>query len=298
MLAVVSDSRAEDSRWSQDNLPADRRKRDLLVRRHGGDWTARVRWASSQPPPRRATEKATELLAAWRTTVDPYGQGLFDRRLGRDGLSEGQALLVMGDDGDPSEPEPDWWSTYRSLVSVFDAEDAWVGTDEDWLERISAEIPAGTGSSVPFVHTSAIGVHTQSGDERQSVSRQSMLPSQSSSVPPEQSSMVHIEQDGADMQLATSLQSDSPSQSSSRPFVHTSVEGTQHAGRVEQLGSRQSTRPSQSSSRPLVQASAVGMQQPITAAQSLSPQSTKLSQSSSAPFRQPPDTPQLLEQQE
>ena len=152
MLAVVSDSRAEDSRWSQDNPPADRRKRDLLARRHGGDWTARVRWASSQPPPRRATEKATELLAAWRTTVDPYGQGLFDRRLGRDGLSEGQALLVMGDDGDPSEPEPDWWSTYRSLVSVFDAEDAWVGTDEDWLERMSAEIPAGTGSSVPFVH--------------------------------------------------------------------------------------------------------------------------------------------------
>ncbi len=148
----MPDSSAEDPRRSRSGSPAERQHRDLLVRRHGGDWTSRLRQASRLPPQSRVSHKAAAALTAWRTTVDPYGQALFDERLQRDGLSEGQALTVMSDDGDLGDGDPQWWPTYRRLVSVFDQTDTAGGTDEDWLGRMSELMPEGAGKYVPFAH--------------------------------------------------------------------------------------------------------------------------------------------------
>ena len=142
MLAVVSDSRAEDSRWSQDNLPP--------TGESGICWYADTAGIGRPAFGGRAANR--------RHAVPPRRRPSCSRPGGPPSTRTGRASSTDASGGtDSARVKPCWsWVMMAtlgararlvvdlpSLVSVFDAEDAWVGTDEDWLERMSAEIPAG-----------------------------------------------------------------------------------------------------------------------------------------------------------
>lgn len=129
-----------------------RERRDALVRRHGGDWTARLQWASRQLPLLHPTDETRDGLSRWRAAVDPREHGLFERRLERDGLSLDQALVAASSQVEPREPKPTWWPCYQDVVEAFDGNRRPTQTDADWLRIVAARLPGSADRDVPFAH--------------------------------------------------------------------------------------------------------------------------------------------------
>ncbi|MEI6622276.1 MAG: type 2 lanthipeptide synthetase LanM, partial [Actinomycetes bacterium] len=150
----------------------ERERRDSLVHRHGGDWTARLRLAVHALPLRNPPAETTEELSRWQAAVDPVGRDSFARRLARDGLGDDQALVVVSPFAKSSGRQPTWWPQYRDLIKAFDDHRVQAATAEDWLQQMAQELPDQAESYVPFAHLlwpAVVGAWVRFEDEHASL---------------------------------------------------------------------------------------------------------------------------------